>query len=166
MAHMPNTQLPLVPSADGKWLKCPQHEDAYWGAFRPTVFIAGKFAAHVERKHKADKAGAEAGAEAPAADHLSDHADFIPNVVKQNARRQAANARKAKAGVDGAVRIIREAGPQTRDLLGDAMADILNDMGFEIDPRLQLAQGPRMFADEGGDAVRAARRNHMARNAA
>lgn len=136
MAHLPNTQLPNVrPSDDGKWLRCPQCDDAYWGAFRPTDFILAKLTAHVERKHKA----AEAGVEAPAAAQLP-----RPKAPKAQGARAAAKA--AKKG-DGPVRVVRE-GPKTADLLGDAMADILNDMGFEIDPRLQLAQGPRVELED------------------
>ena len=36
----------LRKSADGKWLHCPQCSKAYWGAFRPTDFVKGKFDAH------------------------------------------------------------------------------------------------------------------------
>lgn len=168
MAHMPNTRLPaLTPSPDGKWLHCPACSKGYWGAFRPTDFIVEKFTAHVTRKH-ADQApvAAEAGVEAPA--------DAPANVVPFKAQRKPAKAKapakakvakvaaKAAAKGDGAVRIVREAGPSTADLLGDAMADLLNDgLNFELDPRLQLAQGPRMFPEEGGDGPRRAFRNQQ-----
>lgn len=153
MAHMPNTRLPaLTLSADKKWLHCPQCSRGYWGAFRPTDFIVEKFTAHVTRKHaeQAPITSIAAAAEEAAAADLRAKAAPAPKVAKaaKPARKPAKAkvakiAAKAAAKGDGEVRIIREAGPSTADLLGDAMADIVNDLGLELDPRLQLGQGPR-----------------------
>lgn len=153
MAHLPNTALPGIrPSDDGKWLRCPQCEDAYWGAFRPTDFIAAKLAAHVERKHKAAPE-AEAGVEAPAAAQLLPKAKAPAKPKRAVAK---ANAKAAKKG-DGPVRVVREAGPSTADLLGDAMADILADLGGDLNPRLQLGQAARNFTDQDGNRDNRAR---------
>ena len=154
MAHMPNTRLPaLTLSPDGKWLHCPMCSKGYWGTFRPTDFVVEKFTAHVERKHKGDAALPHDDAPLTSIGAAAEAAAAVLPAPKAPAKapakaKVAKAAAKAAARGDGAVRIVREAGPSTADLLGDAMADILNDMGGELNPRLQLAQGPRQFTDE------------------
>jgi hypothetical protein len=142
MAHLPNTQLAALRlSEDKKWLRCNQCSAAYWGAFRPTDFVKSKFDAHVERKHKPEQ---EAGAEAPAAAQLPAQ----PKAPKAPKAQAKANAKAARKG-DGPLRIVRAAGPSTADLLGQDVAALLNEL--ELAPRLQLAQGPRNFSDEGNN---------------
>ena len=151
MAHMPNTRLPaLRPSADAKWLHCPDCSKGYWGAFRPTDFVATKFAAHVERKHAAKAQEGVDGDAVPAQLPRAKAPRAVPQVPALPGMAplgKKAAAKAAKKG-DGPVKVVREKGPATADLLGQAMADILQDMGGELNPRLQLAQGPRNFTDE------------------
>jgi hypothetical protein len=132
---MPNTRLPaLTRSADGKWLHCPDCTRGYWGAFRPTDFIVAKFTAHVTRKHgdaalpHADAPVTSIGAAADAAAALDAavkaRVAVAPVAPAAKPKRAPARARvakiaaKAAARGDGAVRIIREDGPRTADLLG------------------------------------------------
>jgi hypothetical protein len=140
MAHLPNSAFPAVrPSPDGKWLRCPQCSEAYWGAFRPTDFILAKLTAHVERKHKAPAAPDDAAA-----------ANLLP-APKQKRKAGVGKraAAKAEAKGDGRVQIARVA---TTDLkvLEQGVADALADIQAELNPRLQLAQGPRDFPEDGG----------------
>lgn len=136
MADIAN--IPNGTRADGKWVRCGGCSKAYWGLFRPTAFIADKFQAHLAKAHKAPQAPVEVGADAPAADarpeakaEFSDHADFVPAVIRQAQAAQRLAAKKAH--------------------------DPLADIALELDPRLQLAQGPRFFPDEGGDRIRKVR---------
>jgi hypothetical protein len=133
MANIAN--LPNTLRADGKWIRCGGCSKAYWGAFRATDFITAKFAAHVRKAHN-PAAVAEAEAADAAADAPSDHADFVPQVVAEVQARQAENA-------NGPVKVVRPAGPHTP-------VDPLADIAAELDPRLGLAQGPRMFPEQGG----------------
>jgi hypothetical protein len=150
MAHFPNTALPLARlSADGKWLKCPACSNAYWGAFRPTDFITAKLAAHTERKHKAQVA--EAGDE-PAADLPAKKAR--PAARARNAAKVAKIAAKAAARGDGQVRIVRTS---ELNLIANDIVDEIAQ-ALELDPRLQLAQGPRNFSDEGNNRFEGPRR--------
>jgi|SRR5262245_7424396 len=138
MAHLPNTRLPgLRPSADGKWLRCPLCSAAYWGAFRDTDHIASRLNKHLAKSH----AGEVEPVGGPAAD--------------------AAPARKLKASANGPVVVVRAPGAPVT-LPSDPLAQIAG----ELDPRLALGQGPRMFAEEGGDKRRAAGRANRARQAA
>jgi hypothetical protein len=132
------SHIPYGTVADGKWIRCGGCDKAYWGAFRPTDFIAAKFSAHVNKAHNPDAVReAEAADAAPASIRQpSDHADFVPNIIAdceaQQARNRAALPTEHNTPVD--------------PLVEDALADI----AFELDPRLQLGQGPRMFPEEGG----------------
>src|SRR5215471_10920058 len=167
MAHLPNTQLPTVrPSEDGKWLRCPKCSKAYWGAFRPTDFVLDKLNTHLEKAHKAD---AEAGADAPAAAVLRHATANTPCGVPgclgcpvaivparkpkpapraRNARKIAKIAEVAQKRGDGPVRIVREAGPRTPELLD---IDIAQEIAQALAPHLHGAQGPRNFSDEGNN---------------
>jgi len=170
----------LRKSADGKWLHCPQCSKAYWGAFRPTDFVRGKFDAHCAKAHKAAEAG-----DAPADANLAGrHATTDtpcsvqgclgcppraraarPAPRARNARQIAKIAERAAAKGDGEVRVVRES-PNTAEILGAQMANDLFDIALMLNPRLQGGQGPRMFADEGGDRVRQSGRKFNARVAA
>lgn len=148
MADQLNLPFPL--RIDGAWVRCPDCTRGYWGLFRPTAFITGKYAAHCKKAHPQAQAEAAADAASPAprqGQAHSDHADFVPNIIRKVAARQAANA-------NGPCKVVREAGPHTP--LNDPLADI----AAELDPRLQLGQGPRMFPDEGGARARKAKRTH------
>jgi len=151
----------LRKSADGKWLHCPQCSKAYWGAFRPTDFVKGKFDAHCAKAHGA---AAEAG-DAPADANLAPQPKARPAPRARNARQIAKIAERAAAKGDGEVRVLREVreSPSTAEILGQQMANDLFDIALMLNPRLQGGQGPRMFADEGGDRVRQANRKFNAR---
>lgn len=165
MANILNFKTGVRLSADGKWIQCTACSKAYWGAFRPTDFVSGKLAAHVAKAHKA-----EAGdAPADAADLLPKaKAVVVPQVpalpgmaplgaAPKPARKPAQGKRaaaKAAARGDGPVRIVREAGPSTAELLGDDLANLMAEVNVDVAPRLQGAQGPRNYTDHEGDRDR------------
>src|SRR5262245_15077608 len=144
MANILNFRTGVRLSPDGKWIACSQCSKAYWGAFRPTDFVNGKLAAHVAKAHKAVEVEADASAaQLPAAPAPAKPARPAPRA------RNAKLAAKAKAKGDGEVQQVRL---NTADMavLEAHVQDALRDIGLELDPRLQLAQGPRFFPGEGG----------------
>jgi|SRR5215510_7197416 len=136
MAHLPNTRLPGLRPS----------ADGKW--LRCPLCSAAYWGAFRDTDHIASRLNK----------HLAkSHAGEVEPVGGPAA--DAAPARKLKASANGPVQIVREAGAPVTD-------DPLAQIGNELDPRLALGQGPRMFAEEGGDKRRAAGRANRARQAA